>query len=105
MTENTGSKLDSFQKKKNKEEMQQQLISFALMIVFTILAFVVVITGMDKMIAIPILITLAVVQVGFQFYYFMHMKHEGHEMAAVMIYGGVWAALLTLAGLTVITWW
>lgn len=105
MTENNGSKLESFQKKKQKEEMQQQLISFALMIAFTILAFVVVITGMDKIVAIPLLIALAVVQVGFQFYYFMHMKHDGHAMPAIMIYGGVWAAVLALAGLGVITWW
>ncbi|MGY0692265.1 cytochrome c oxidase subunit IVB [Virgibacillus sp. FSP13] len=106
MTDNTGSnKIDSFQKKKNKEEMQQQLISFALMMVFTIIAFIVVITGMEKVIAIPILIALAVVQVGFQFYYFMHMKHAGHEMPSVMIYGGIWIAFLALMGLGVITWW
>ncbi|MEW9676589.1 cytochrome c oxidase subunit IVB [Lentibacillus sp. L22] len=105
MTDNTGSKLESFRRQKNKEEMQQQLISFALMIAFTILAFVVVLTGMDKIIAIPILITLAVVQVGFQFYYFMHLKQEGHTMQSVMIYGGVWAALLAIAGLALTTWW
>ncbi|WP_188454512.1 cytochrome c oxidase subunit IVB [Virgibacillus oceani] len=107
MTENTGSnKIDSFHKKKNKEEMQKQLISFALMIVFTILAFVVVATGMmDKMLVIPILLILAIVQVAFQFYYFMHMKHEGHEMASAMIYGGIWAAILAVAGLSTIVWW
>ena|SRR5699024_3863988 len=105
MTENNGSKLESFQKQKNKEEMKHQLISFALMIGFTLLAFFVVITGMDKIVAIPLLLVLAVVQVGFQFYYFMHMKQDGHAMPAVMLYGGVWAALLSLAGLGVITWW
>ncbi|MEN1967000.1 cytochrome c oxidase subunit IVB [Lentibacillus sp. N15] len=105
MTENTGSKLDSFHKQKNKEEMRQQLISFALMIAFTLLAFVVVLTEMDKFVAIPILITLAVIQVGFQFYYFMHMKHEGHAMPAVMIYGGLWVAIMATATFTAIIWW
>ncbi|TFJ94534.1 cytochrome c oxidase subunit IVB [Lentibacillus salicampi] len=107
MADNTNSKdVNPFQKQKNKEEMQKQLITFALMIVFTIIAFVVVAAGvMDSMFVIPILLILAVVQVGFQFYYFMHLKDKGHDMPAVMIYGGIWAALLTLAGLGVITWW
>ncbi|SFD83084.1 cytochrome c oxidase subunit 4 [Lentibacillus persicus] len=107
MADNTNSnKADSFQKQKNKEEMQKQLITFALMILFTIIAFVIVATGvMDAMFVIPIIIVLALVQVGFQLYYFMHMKDKGHDMPAVMMYGGIWAAVLTLAGLGVISWW
>ncbi|WP_217585708.1 cytochrome c oxidase subunit IVB [Lentibacillus saliphilus] len=105
--ENTNSdKIRAYQKQKNKEEMQKHLISFGLMIVLTIIAFVIVATGiMDKMFVIPVLVILAAIQVAFQFYYFMHMKDKGHEMPATMIYGGVWGALLTLAGLGVISWW
>lgn len=99
-------KTTAFEKQKHKNEMKKQLISFLLMIAFTLIAFALVGTGnIEKMLAIPILVVLAVVQVGFQFYYFMHLKDKGHEMPAVMIYGGIWAALLTLAGLGVITWW
>ncbi|MGP4106861.1 cytochrome c oxidase subunit IVB [Virgibacillus sp. L01] len=107
MAENTNSnEVNPYQKHKNKLEMQKQLITFALMILFTIIAFVIVATGMmQKMFVIPVLLILAVIQVAFQFYYFMHMKDKGHEMPALMIYGGVWAALLTIAGLGVITWW
>ncbi|SFB18490.1 cytochrome c oxidase subunit 4 [Lentibacillus halodurans] len=107
MTENTNSnETNSFQKQKRKEEMQKQLISFALMIVFTIIAFVVVATGMmDGMFVIPILLILAIIQVAFQLYYFMHMKDKDHEMPALMMYGGMWAAILTVAGLGVISWW
>lgn len=106
MPDLTNNKVNSYQKQKNKNEMKKQIISFALMIFFTLIAFIIVGTGsMEKMFAIPILFVLAVVQVGFQFYYFMHLKDKDHEMPAVMIYGGVWAALLTLAGLGVITWW
>jgi cytochrome c oxidase subunit 4 len=102
---NTNS-IDPFQKRKNKQEMKKQLISFALMIIFTMIAFAVVATGsIEKMYAIPIIVIMAVVQVAFQFYYFMHMKDEGHEMPATMIYGGVWCVLLVLAGLGLITWW
>lgn len=107
MTDNNNSnETNSFQKQKNKEEMQKQLISFALMIVLTIIAFAVVATGtMDSMFLIPLILILAVVQVGFQLYYFMHLKDKGHAMPQLMIYGGVWAAILALAGLIVITWW
>ncbi|MBM7598714.1 cytochrome c oxidase subunit 4 [Virgibacillus halotolerans] len=107
MTDNTNTnQIDPFQKQKNKEELKKHLISFALMIVFTVIAFVIVASeSMEKMFVIPLIIIMAVVQVGFQFYYFMHLKERGHEMPAVMIYGGVWCALLTLAALGVITWW
>lgn|SRR5699024_3369273 len=107
MADNTNSnKVNPFQKQKNKEEMQKQLITFALMILLTIIAFSIVATGvMSSMFTGLVLLMLALVQVGFQLYYFMHMKDKGHSMPAVMIYGGVWAAILTLAGLGVITWW
>ncbi|MFD1360220.1 cytochrome c oxidase subunit IVB [Lentibacillus salinarum] len=107
MAENTNSnQADSFQKQKNKEEMQKQVISFVLMIVLTIIAFVVVATGvMDSMFAKFLILSLALVQVGFQLYYFMHMKDKDHDMPAAMMYGGIWAAILTLAALGVITWW
>lgn len=104
MTENTN--FNSFQKQRNKEEMKRQLITFVLMIGFTIVAFAIVATGsMQKMFAIPLLLIMAVVQVGFQFYYFMHMKDKGHEFPSLMIYGGVWAAILTIAALVAIVWW
>ncbi|MBR7798038.1 cytochrome c oxidase subunit IVB [Virgibacillus sp. AGTR] len=104
MTDNTN--INSFQKQKNKEEMKKQLITFALMIGFTIIAFAIVATeAMDKMFAIPLLLILAVVQVAFQFYYFMHMKDKGHEFPSMMIYGGIWAAILTVAALVAIVWW
>ncbi|MFS0672318.1 cytochrome c oxidase subunit IVB [Ornithinibacillus sp. 179-J 7C1 HS] len=104
MTDNT--KTNDFHKEQNKEEMKKQLITFATMIIFTIIAFVIVGSGlMSKMLAVPLLLILAVVQVAFQFYYFMHMKDKGHDMVAIMIYGGVWAAVLTVAALSLVIWW
>jgi cytochrome c oxidase subunit 4 len=107
MTENTNTNnVDSFRKQKNKDEMKKQLISFALMIGFTIIAFIAVASeAMDQMFVVPFILILALVQVGFQFYYFMHMKDKGHEMPAAMIYGGVFAAALTIAALVLIVWW
>ena len=82
-------------RKKSKDEMKKQLISFGLVAVGTI----------ERMYILPILFVMAIVQAGFQFYYFMHLKDRDHEMPATFIYGGVWAGFLTLAGLMVISWW
>ncbi|MGM8364252.1 cytochrome c oxidase subunit IVB [Virgibacillus sp. W0181] len=106
MSENTNTnQAEHFRKQKNKEEMKRHVISFVLMIIFTIIAFAAVASGINKMFIVPILLLMALVQVAFQFYYFMHMKEKGHEMPATLIYGGVWAAFLTLAGLVAISWW
>lgn len=106
MTNTNMSKSEALRKQKNKEEMQRQLISFGLMIVFTIIAFSLVATDtLSKGFIIPVIFLMAIVQAGFQFYYFMHLKDKGHAMPATLIYGGVWAAFLTLAGLMVISWW
>lgn len=98
------SKLD-YNKKKNKEEMQKQLITFGLMIIFTIVAFSLVLAGIDSLFVIPILIVLAVVQVGFQLYYFMHMSDKGHTMPALFLYSGGFIAFLTVLTLMVLVWW
>lgn len=107
MSDHTSSKkVDTFQKRKNKEEMKTQLITFSLMIAFTLVAFGIVVGDlMPKMFVVPTILLLAIIQVAFQLYYFMHMKNAGHEMPANMMYGGIWAAILTVAGLVGLTWW
>lgn len=108
MTDNMNTNTDhseAFRRQKSKEEMQRQLISFALMIVLTLIAFAIVMAEVPRIYVLPVLFVMAIVQAGFQFYYFMHMKDKGHAMPATLIYGGVWAAFLTLAGLMVISWW
>lgn len=106
MTESTNTnQTNVYHREKNREEMKKNVISFVLMIVFTIIAFSIVATGGNGMFIIPILLIMSLVQVAFQFYYFMHLKEKGHAVPATLIYGGVWAALLCLAGLGVITWW
>lgn len=108
MNNNTSSKTGhqlEFEKKRNKEEMKQQVISFALMILFTLAAFGMVILEVNSYFVIPILLLLAFVQVAFQLYYFMHMKNKGHDMPAVMMYGGAAVAMLTIITFTTIIWW
>ncbi|KAB8138626.1 cytochrome c oxidase subunit IVB [Gracilibacillus oryzae] len=94
-----------YERQKRKDEMKQQVVTFALMIIFTIISFSMVIAEIDKLFVIPVIIVLAAVQVGFQLYYFMHMSHKGHELPAFMFYGGVFAAFLTILALIALVWW
>ncbi len=48
---------------------------------------------------------LAVVQVVFQLYYFMHMNQKGHEAAQLFIYGGALIGFVTILGYVTIVWW
>lgn len=106
MTNSNADKINSYQKQKNKEEMKQQVISFASMIGFTLIAFLIVGAElMEPVFAIPLLLILAVVQVGFQFYYFMHLKDKGHEVPALLIYAGVFVTFLIALCMTTIIWW
>lgn len=93
-------------KKKNREEMKNQVITFVLMIFFTLIAFALVGYGeFSGYFILPILTILAIVQVIFQLYYFMHMKDKGHEAPALFMYSGMFVALLTVATMMLIVWW
>ncbi|MFD2639597.1 cytochrome c oxidase subunit IVB [Piscibacillus salipiscarius] len=107
MADNTNStnEKQQFYRKKHKEEMKHHVLTFAMMIAFTLIAFGLVISGVSAMFTVPIILVLAAVQVLFQLYYFMHMNQEGHEMPALMIYSGIFAAILTVLALTTIVWW
>ena len=99
------SKADKFYKEESKREMKQQLMLFVSCIIFTIIAFAIVAADVAAIYAIPILLIMAVIQVAFQFYYFMHMKDEGHEVPAALIYGGVFVTFLVMITFTTIIWW
>ncbi|MBN8234317.1 cytochrome c oxidase subunit IVB [Halobacillus kuroshimensis] len=94
-----------YEKQQHKEEMKHQVLTFALMILFTLIAFGMVVMEVNSYFIIPTLIILAIVQVAFQLYYFMHMKNKGHDMVALMMYGGAAVALLTIITFTSIIWW
>ncbi|WP_080874862.1 cytochrome c oxidase subunit IVB [Oceanobacillus timonensis] len=98
-------KINSFQKQKNKQEMQKMVVSFALMIFFTLVAFALVMFEVPSTYVIPILLLLAFVQVGFQFFYFMHLKDKGHEVPSQIIYGGIFITVMIALTFTIITWW
>ena len=103
----TNPKVDlAYRRKKNAEDMKHQVVTFAMMIFLTIVAFIAVgYDGIAEWFKIPFIITLAVIQVIFQLYYFMHMSHKGHETPALFLFSGVGVAGLTVLTFVTIIWW
>lgn len=73
-------------------EMRQQVTTFAVMIFLTFIAFAIVAAGLSKDFVMPVLLLLALIQVILQFYYFMHMKHEGHGVPKIFMLSGIFLA-------------
>ncbi|WP_053362047.1 cytochrome c oxidase subunit IVB [Bacillus sp. FJAT-27251] len=95
-----------YRRRKNAEEMRYQVITFSLMIFLTLMAFAAVGFGdFSSWFIAPFIILLAVVQVIFQLYYFMHMSHKGHEAVQLFLYSGVLVAAVTILAFTTIIWW
>lgn len=95
-----------YRRKKSAEEMRHQVVSFALMIFLTLIAFAAVaIKGFSAWFIVPFILLLAVVQVIFQLYYFMHMSHKGHEAPSMFLYSGLLVGLVTILAFTTIIWW
>ena len=96
----------AYRRKKNKEEMKHQVVTFAMMIFFTIVAFIAVgYEGVGEWFKVPFIILLAVIQVIFQLYYFMHMSHKGHEAPSLFLYSGVMVGAITILTFSTIIWW
>ncbi|MBU7591982.1 MULTISPECIES: cytochrome c oxidase subunit IVB [Metabacillus] len=96
----------AYRRKKNAEDMKHQVVTFGMMIFLTIVAFIAVgYDGIGEWFKIPFIITLAVIQVIFQLYYFMHMSHKGHETPALFLFSGVGVAALTVLAFVTIIWW
>jgi len=105
MTDHMNTKSNSYHKQESKNEMKKMFISFVSMIIFTIIAFGIVALDIPSMFAIPVLLVLAIIQVAFQFFYFMHMKDKGHEIPSALIYGGIFVTFLIIITFTTIIWW
>lgn len=95
-----------YRRKKNAEEMKHQVISFALMIFLTLVAFVAVgYEGFSTWFTVPFILILACVQVIFQLFYFMHMSNKGHEGPKLFMYSAMLIGFLTILCYTTIIWW
>ena len=105
VTSNTPKVDIEYRRKKNAEDMKYQVISFALMIFLTLIAFLIVgYDGFSNWYKVPIILLLALVQVIFQLYYFMHMSHKGHGTIATFLYTGLLIGLSAVVAFVLIVW-
>ncbi len=89
----------------HSREMQVQLISFALMIFLTLIAFGAVMAElMPRWAAGGFLVIMAIVQVYLQLYMFMHMNNKGNTWIKVMMGLGIFVALTIVATLRLLIW-
>ncbi|MBM7647252.1 cytochrome c oxidase subunit 4 [Bacillus ectoiniformans] len=93
-----------YRRRKSAEEMRMQVVTFTMMIFFTVIAFVSVAAGFSKWFIIPFILLLAVIQVVFQLYYFMHMNHKGHEAPQLFIWSAVVIAFVTVLAFMTVVW-
>ncbi|WP_458414019.1 cytochrome c oxidase subunit IVB [Schinkia sp. CFF1] len=110
MEMNSNSSVDTkweVRKQANKEEMNQQFVVFALTIFLTLLAFASVVfkDTINNWFVTPFIFILAIVQVIFQLFYFMHMSHKGHAAPILFIFSGVLVAAVSILALMTVVWW
>lgn len=95
-----------YRKKKSAKEMQFQVITFTLMIFLTIIAFIAVGAGdFSAKFVIPFILLLAVIQVAFQLYYFMHASQKDHALPMFFMYSAILVAFVTVLAFVTIIWW
>ncbi|MDF2945841.1 MAG: Cytochrome c oxidase, subunit [Bacillales bacterium] len=98
-------KKNTLNKQKLNKELKIQLLVFIVTLLLTVLAFVAVASEKfaPTFIA-PFIVTLAVVQVIFQLYYFMHLKDKGNKEISIFLYGGLLIGVLTVIACLFIVW-
>lgn len=95
-----------YRRKKSAEEMRYHIISFTMMIFLTFIAFAAVgFKGATATFTLPFILLLAVVQVIFQLFYFMHMNKKGHEAPTLFIFSGALVGFVEILAFSTIIWW
>jgi len=101
----TNTKLTVEEEIEYKNEMKLQLISFAMMIILTIVAFAAVATDLlNSTFKVLLVLILAGIQFVFQVYVFMHMGQKNHEFPTIAIWTGVVVALLCIVACAGLIW-
>ncbi|GAB2701258.1 cytochrome C oxidase subunit IV family protein [Paenibacillus thermoaerophilus] len=87
------------------EGPKNHLITFAVSILLTALAFFAVMANLGKTFTIMFIVLLAIVQAAFQLYVWMHAKDRGHTYAKIGIFMGGIIALTAVAAVVYWMWW
>lgn len=94
-----------YARRKRSQTMQMQVVTFAIMIFLTFIAFAAVAAGMSAYYVGPVILLLAAIQVVLQLYYFMHMSEKGHNMPAFFLYSGALFGFTFVITFLTIVWW
>ncbi|MDF2669216.1 MAG: subunit of cytochrome oxidase [Paenibacillus sp.] len=105
MASNHHSASDHGNRRHVHEGPRNHFLSFALSIVLTLLAFLVVIAEMGRTFTLIFIVVLALIQATFQLAFWMHMKDRGHFYATVGIIFGFVIALTGVAAVVYWMWW
>ena|SRR5690625_5037317 len=95
--------LKSLRRQRTKE-MRLQMSGFALMIFLTFMAFGMVALDFDPTFIMGAVMLFAFIQVILQFYYFMHMKDNGHDFAKLFMLVGMFFAIAFCVTFIYIVW-
>ncbi len=87
-----------------KQEMRHHVTSFSLMIFLTFAAFGMVALELDPLFLTGAILLMAFVQVVLQFFYFMHMKDEGHGILRLLMLTGFYFAIAFVLTYNLIIW-
>ncbi|MDN4523554.1 cytochrome C oxidase subunit IV family protein [Fictibacillus fluitans] len=88
-----------------REERKHHNVSFIMMILLTLVAFYAI--WSDKVadsFAVLFILVLAVVQVFFQLYIWMHLSHKGHDFPLWGMISGILFAAITVVGIAGLIW-
>ncbi|MCK1977274.1 cytochrome C oxidase subunit IV family protein [Jeotgalicoccus huakuii] len=96
-------KLRNIRRQRTKE-MRLQLTGFAFMIFLTFMAFGMVALDFNATFITGSVILFAFIQVILQFYYFMHIKDEGHEFVKLFMIVGMYFAIAFCVTFIFIVW-
>ncbi|CAD2078301.1 cytochrome c oxidase subunit IVB [Jeotgalicoccus coquinae] len=91
-------------RRQRTKEMRLQLTGFGLMIFLTFMAFGMVALDFDPTFIMGVVMLFAFIQVILQFYYFMHMKDQGHDFAKLFMIVGMFFAISFCVTFIYIVW-
>ncbi|TCZ77798.1 cytochrome C oxidase subunit IV [Paenibacillus albiflavus] len=86
--------------------LSPHILSYIVSIILTMIAFAAVLYGgLDVGFVLILIVCLAIVQVIFQLFYWMHMKDRGHTMPIIFIAGGVVVIIPVIITALFWMWW
>jgi cytochrome c oxidase subunit 4 len=88
-------------------EIPYHLWAFFVSMALTAFAFLAVGAGIieNSLLLGMFILLLAVIQVIFQLFVWMHLNQKGHQMPILFIFSGVFVAVITVAALMLLIWW